>query len=420
MAIHVISKSDNRQHASFDLLESTQPLQPSSIRVRADLLGLTSNNLTYALGGTRLHWWDAYPVPATAPAPYNNNSAWGIVPAWGLATVQESTIPEIKPGTVFYGFWPTSSHAVDLQLNPAEPSGHWTEISAHRQNLMSLYNHYFLFDTKGKDLANFGWDAAVRPIWGAGYVLSEYIFTPDPENHPPIHPLHESQPWTVEDSDLSKAVFVSVAASTKTGRSTAYNFFCRPPNAGPLGFLQVTSSPGAIAEAAEKFLPSFPVKAISYADVQDASEWIVSLKPEKIVIADFGGRNGALDKLVAGIKRNAELQSARVVVIAIGNQQKVYTPTDLQASQESFAALSKLQMNTSGVKEAVMKARGPGVYFDELERRWNHWVENREHAAPDLRIVWGEGVQGSNGIEGGWDALINSKVKPEEALVYRL
>ncbi|KAL4862999.1 hypothetical protein BDV12DRAFT_178044 [Aspergillus spectabilis] len=420
MAIHVVSKSDNRQHATFQIPDPTEPLQPSSVRIRASLLGLTSNNLTYASGGTRLHWWDAYPVPATAPTPYNNISQWGIVPAWGLATVLESTIPEIPPGTTFFGFWPTSSHAVDLQLTPAEPSGHWTEISPHRQNLMSLYNRYITFDTKGKEISEFAWDASVRPIWVAGYVLAEYIFTPDPDNHPPIHPLHESQSWSVKDSNLSNAVFVSLAASTKTARSTAYNFFCRPPNAGPLGLLQVTSSPGAISEAAEKFIPQFPVKAVSYGDVEGAAEWIASVKPERIVIADFGARDGALGKLVEGIKGNGDLKSAKLTVLAVGNQQKVYTSNDLQASQESFVSFNKVQMNTSGVQEAALKLRDSAAYFDELQKRWDHWVQNRECAAPDLRLAWGEGVVGPKGIEGGWEALCGSNVKPEEALVYRL
>ncbi|KAL4876351.1 hypothetical protein BJY04DRAFT_200065 [Aspergillus karnatakaensis] len=420
MSTHVISKANNGEHTTISLSDPSTPLAESSIRVRPALLGLTSNNLTYALAGTTLHWWDAYPVPSPAPAPYNDQTNWGIVPAWGLATILESTIPSLTPSTTLWGFWPTSSTAVDLQLTPSAPAGHWTETSPHRQSLFSLYNHYFVFDTASKDLKEFAWDAVVRPVWAAGYILSDYIFTPDAKTNPPAHPLHESFPWTLEDADISKAVFVSVSASGKTARATAYNFFCRPPGAGPKGFLQITSSPAALAEAAEKFLPSFPVKAIAYEDVHSADGWIADQKPDKIVVADFGARDEALQRVVDGIKTKSELKDVKLVIMAVGNQQKVYTASEVQASQEAFAALNKVQMNTSGVVDTILKAQDPSVFYDGIQKRWDQWVQNREFAAPDLKLVWGEGIVGEKGIEGGWDALTSSKVKPEEALVYML
>lgn len=333
MDVHVVSKSNNSQHATFSLPGSSSqeetPLKPSSVRVRATLLGLASNNLTYALGGTRLHWWDAYPVPPTAPAPYNDSSEWGIVPAWGLASVIESSIPDLPAGTSLYGLWPTSAHVVDLELTPAvaadaaEAPGHWREVSSHRASLMPLYNQYRVFETHGKDLSEFGWDVTVGATMKAGYVLSEYVFTPDPVNHPPVHPLAESEQWTVEDADLSKTVFVSLAAATKTARSMAYNFFCRPRNTGPLAFLQVTSRPRDILEAAEKFIPQFPVGAIAYEDVVSSGAWIARLRPERVVVADFGARDGALNGIVKAIESTPELQSTKVTVLAVGNQQKV-------------------------------------------------------------------------------------------------
>lgn len=335
MDVHVVSKSNNSQHAAFSLptpsSQEDPPLNPSSVRVRATLLGLTSNNLSYARGGTRLHWWDAYPVPPTSPAPYNDSSEWGIVPAWGLASVTDSSIPDLPAGTTLYGFWPTSAHPVDLELGPAEAEagagagarGHWMEVSSRRSSLMPLYNRYRVFETHGKDLSEFGWDVTVGAIMMAGYVLSEYVFTPDPVNHPPVHPLTESEEWTVEDADLSKTVFVSLAASTKTARTVAYNFFCRPRNTGPLAFLQVTSKPKDILEAAEKFIPQFPVGAIAYEDVVSSGRWIAKLMPERVVVADFGARDGALDGLVKSIESTPELQSMKVTVLAVGNQQKV-------------------------------------------------------------------------------------------------
>jgi len=59
MEVHVVSKADNAQHATFALETPFSPavgLRPSSIRVRTLLVSLTSNNLSYARGGHFLHW----------------------------------------------------------------------------------------------------------------------------------------------------------------------------------------------------------------------------------------------------------------------------------------------------------------------------------------------------------------------------
>lgn len=56
--IHVVNKADNRQHAVVNLDSSLdEELPVSALRARPILLGLTSNNLSYARGGDLLHWY---------------------------------------------------------------------------------------------------------------------------------------------------------------------------------------------------------------------------------------------------------------------------------------------------------------------------------------------------------------------------
>jgi hypothetical protein len=58
MSAHVVSKQDNRQHASLKLQAAAQSeLSESSVRVRTLLISLTSNNLSYARMGQFLHWY---------------------------------------------------------------------------------------------------------------------------------------------------------------------------------------------------------------------------------------------------------------------------------------------------------------------------------------------------------------------------
>ena len=63
--------------------------------------------------------------------------------------------------------------------------------------------------------------------------------------------------------------------------------------------------------------------AYSALDQVEALEWVSDLKPEKIVIVDFGGRGGALRKLLDLIKNDKELEGVKIVIIHIGDEPKV-------------------------------------------------------------------------------------------------
>lgn len=87
---------------------------------------------------TDINRWKMCPVPPTAPFPYNDQSCWGIVPAWGYATVTESNVPGMPPDSLIWGYWPTSTSLTLLRLEPSDPEGHWVEVSSHRQQLMPI------------------------------------------------------------------------------------------------------------------------------------------------------------------------------------------------------------------------------------------------------------------------------------------
>lgn len=61
MEYHIVSKANNRVHAaiSVDLPPQSEleNIPPNSVRVQPVVLGLTSNNLSYARLGDLLHWY---------------------------------------------------------------------------------------------------------------------------------------------------------------------------------------------------------------------------------------------------------------------------------------------------------------------------------------------------------------------------
>ncbi|GFF41977.1 hypothetical protein IFM51744_04987 [Aspergillus udagawae] len=421
--IHVVCKADNSQHAAVSIPSLVdQKLPSSTLRARPVLLGLTSNNLSYARGGDLLHWWKTYPVPPTAPSPYNDQSLWGIVPAWGYATVTESKIPGITPDSLIWGYWPTSTSPTLLLLEPSEPEGHWVEVSSHRQQLMPIYNRYEQVPPdEGRELDERAWSALFRGVWVAGYLLSEYVCPPDLRAREPVHPLGAACkfPWSAEDADLSSAVVVVLGASTKVARSFSWCLFDRPRASGPLGLVQVSSSPGVLQEVADRKGWGDVSNAFAYTEINQATGWIEGLQPTKLVIIDCGARENALSQICQNLQESA-LRPCKAVILQVGSQQKVYTTEEVHAARAAMQSLGKIQYNTSGLQDTIIEREGAATYFGKVTRRWKEWLTDRASAIPDMNLVWGQGIDGENGIYGGWERLSNGQVHPEEGLVYAL
>ncbi|KAB2580503.1 hypothetical protein DBV05_g758 [Lasiodiplodia theobromae] len=434
--IHAISKQDNSHHAVFPVTSPlSTPLAPNSIRIRTTLIFLSSNNLTYACLGDALGWWSTYPMPPSpiAPPPYNDSSAWGIVPAWGYATVEASTIDALPAGTELYGYWPTTSTATDLQLVPAPDgaAGHWVETSPHRQGLMRMYNRYIEQPiARGKDCNDvaaarvLALRTAFKPLWECGYLNSRYVY-PDPSSStitaPPVHPFGvPGLPWTAQDADLRKAVAVSLSATSKTGRGFAWNLLRdRAPGSGPLALLQATSAPGVVKTFAEgegdDGTP--PNKAVGYEELGGAAGvgWVLGFRPEKVVVFDFGTRPGVLEGFLEALKKEKGGEAVQVSVVAVGHEMKVYSEADMKAGMESMEKFQKVQFNTSPVRDRAIEIEGGDAYFAKMNEAWKRCEE--EGGLGEFETVWLDGVEG---IEKVWQDLCEQKVKPSETVIVRV
>ncbi|KAL0487493.1 rplI [Acrasis kona] len=391
--VHVVSKQDVSKHSTFSLDNKFPKLLESSVRVQTKIVSLTSNNLTYAKLGDYLKWWGTYPVPECSPSPYNNRDNFGIVPAWGYAEVIESTIEKIKPGVELWGFWPTSSHPVDLKLVEAEPKGHWIEVSQQRSELMSLYNRYIEVTSLNDDEK--AWNAALC-VWECGYLINRYTF-PDDNKTSPIHPLGVGLPWSSDDADLTSSVVVSLSASSKTARSFAWQLK-RNRNLdanGPLGLLQVSSNPEKSSDDHPTNLHS---EFVSYKDItsEETIKWITKFQPKRVVIFDFGSPPSVVDDL----KRSLKSWSSDLNVLVVG-----------------VASQGDVQFNTSGVRDKVIERQG-AAHFKSVHESLKRCLN--EKGMGELELVWGQGVQGANGIEGSWDMLCNGRLDAKKAYVFKL
>lgn len=106
------------------------PLSNGMVRLKIEKYALTTNNITYAVVGDQMQYWNFFPTELP----------WGIVPVWGYARVAASQHPEVAVGERYYGYFPMSDY---LDVKPGKfNSGGFADVSEHRQALAPIYNSY--------------------------------------------------------------------------------------------------------------------------------------------------------------------------------------------------------------------------------------------------------------------------------------
>jgi hypothetical protein len=132
MSDFLVKRNDLRE---CRIVESKVPeLEPDQTLLRVDSFGLTANNVTYAVLGEMMSYWDFFPA----------ENGWGHVPMWGFAQVERSEAKDVEPGMRLYGYLPPSSH---VAVTPAQASANgFIDGSPHRAALPSTYQRYLATD----------------------------------------------------------------------------------------------------------------------------------------------------------------------------------------------------------------------------------------------------------------------------------
>jgi hypothetical protein len=216
------------------LVESDRPaLADGEALLRVDRVGLTANNVTYAVLGEAMRYWEFFP-----PGPRGLGAEWGLPPLWGFAEVVESAVPGVAVGERVYGYLPPAGHLV-VRPERVDAAG-FRDASPHRADLPSPYNAY----------RSTGGDAAYRadqedllilfrPLFFTSFMLADQV----------------------ADNDFYGArALVLSSASSKTAYATAFELHGRGPRLVGLtspGNLEFTRSLGCYDQV------------VSYADIGD-------------------------------------------------------------------------------------------------------------------------------------------------------
>jgi len=104
------------------------------ILVKVDKFAYTANNITYAVAGDMLGYWQFFPPMG------KDSHGYGVIPVWGFADVVESNVEGIPAGDRLFGYFPPASH---LKMHPTRiADGRFVDGMAHRSKLPAGYNLY--------------------------------------------------------------------------------------------------------------------------------------------------------------------------------------------------------------------------------------------------------------------------------------
>ena len=147
----------------MSLPEATQ-LPDDALLVKIDRFAFTANNITYALLGDQLKYWQLFPAP----------EHFGNIPVWGFGDVIASKHPGVAIGERLFGYFPMATHLV---IEAADVSKRGLRDAAlHRQSVAPVYNAYARV---GDDPAYAGWQgdyqALLRPLFMLSFLVDDFL-----------------------------------------------------------------------------------------------------------------------------------------------------------------------------------------------------------------------------------------------------
>ena len=162
MSDFLVKKGDLRE---CRVTESEPPaIEAGQALLRVESFGMTANNVTYAVMGEAMSYWDFFPAA----------EGWGRVPVWGFATVERSEAGGVEEGTRIYGYLPPSSH---LAVTPVSvEGGSFVDGSPHRAALPSAYHRYLATDADPfYAAATEDMQMLLRPLFFTSFLIDDQL-----------------------------------------------------------------------------------------------------------------------------------------------------------------------------------------------------------------------------------------------------
>lgn len=335
---------------------ASPPLEPGQVLMAVEKFALTANNISYALAGDRLGYWDYFP---------SGEPQWGRLPAFGFLEVVQSRCEAVAVGERFYGYVPMASHVV---MRPTRV-GERTFVDAYdrRAALHEAYNTYYR------------WDAARGGR---------------PDLFPALNPLFMTS-WLYFDHLAEKSYFgaeqvLLLGASSKTGLALAH--FLSGAAMGRRVCVGVTS---ARNRAFVQQTGCFDT-VLAYDEV----ERVIDLPS---IVVDFSGNGEVVRRLHARLGDQIVLSSR----IGQTHWDAERAPRDLPGPKPAFF------FAPGHVQEGVA-IWGEQAFHDRADQAWSSFLTAAETWFDVQRGA------GPTALAGVYEALVAGRVDPSRAHILSL
>jgi hypothetical protein len=130
-----------------------------------DSFSFTANNVTYAMFGEKMKYWEFFPT---------DDAAYGTIPVWGFADVVASNAEGIAVGERFYGYYPMSTHLV-VKASRVSPHS-FVDAAPHRVELPAIYNQYLRTTNDSMYRKDREAEIAIlRPLFATSFLLEDFL-----------------------------------------------------------------------------------------------------------------------------------------------------------------------------------------------------------------------------------------------------
>jgi hypothetical protein len=161
----VVARSDLQQCKAIETqLPDAATLPADALIVTVIRFAFTANNITYAVLGDHLKYWQLFPAP----------EGFGNIPVWGLGEVITSKHPGIATGEILFGYFPMATHLV-IEAADVSKRG-LRDAAAHRQGVAPVYNAYSRVSGDPAFLGKQGdYQALLRPLFMLSFLVDDFL-----------------------------------------------------------------------------------------------------------------------------------------------------------------------------------------------------------------------------------------------------
>jgi hypothetical protein len=161
----VVARDDLQQCKFVEMqLPDATELPDEALLIKIDRFALTANNITYAVLGDELKYWQLFPAPEN----------FGNIPVWGFGEVIASKHPGIHIGERLFGYFPMATHLV-IEAADVSKRG-LRDAAAHRQGVAPVYNAYARVSGDPAFAGRQGdFQALLRPLFMLSFLVDDFL-----------------------------------------------------------------------------------------------------------------------------------------------------------------------------------------------------------------------------------------------------